>query len=122
MARGRARFAHVCLMPTRSWACDVSTSTPLNQFVQRLTMDNGISLDVPSFAFDVAESDRLKIEVLQNEETAECVLQGFIYDNIENFSYVSCGGLLAKLPILDLQSNALVRIGLGKNRRRRRAT
>ena len=110
----------VRMRTTNSWVCDVVSANALNECVQRVAMSNDMSIDVPRSCLEVSVSDRLKIELMGGDGRADCILQGQVYDNLDGFSYISCGGLLAKIANNRLQANSLVKIGISKNRRRRR--
>ena len=90
--------------------------------VSRLRGEDGTEVDFPSCVPNtIRVGERCTLEVASTEikfRNAECVLQGLTYGRRGKFSFVSCGGLLAKLAV-DLSPEQPVRLCIGRKSRKR---
>ena len=100
----------------------VLSTRSLNGAVTRLTLERDVSIDLPDVCgLAVASGDTLKVEVdPASRGSFDCILQGVVYDVVDGFSFISCGGMLVKVDRV-LSSGADVRVALAKSRRRTRA-
>lgn len=107
-----------------SWTEDVINVTVLNSTVNRIELTNRIIVDVPTRLLSLNETERVKVEVKSANvpgptKGAGVCLCGVVYANIDEFTFVSSGGLLCRLPTT-LKCNDLVFVAVNKSRRRRR--
>ena len=106
-----------------SWYADVETVKGLNPSLVRIASDL-LTVDVPRRFASVAAGDRLKVEVRDTLDTSAasnlCAMQGVVYSTSDAHSFISCGGLLCRVPRC-AAVDARVFVVVSKSRRRRRS-
>ena len=108
---------------TDKWTLSVRETRQLNDCVTRIVFENEMSVDIPLVAqVSVAVGDTLKLQLNSSKHDAsQCVMQGYVYEHVDQYSFVSCGGLLAKLgAIVPIDSH--ITLSIDKTRRHRRSS
>ena len=113
---------------SKTFVAHVTEKQELNNAIERLSCLNDIVVDVPTNILTIETGESLHITILDSHSSplpaADLVMQGQAYQYKDGFVYVSCGGMLSKLPCSDLARPELVdmrmRIAFRKNRRRQR--
>ncbi len=91
----------------------------INDAAVRVTLEKDVSIDIPNIcdvAFNIGDAVKIVVNPDDNNKM-DCVMQGIVYDSVDQFSFISCGGLLIKLNKV-LEPSTHIKIGLSKSRRR----
>tara|TARA_B100000989_G_C19183592_1_gene320609 strand:- start:138 stop:473 length:336 start_codon:yes stop_codon:yes gene_type:complete len=111
-------------MPPRYKSNVVATTKMLGNEVCRIVLETEESVDLPTFCETFTEGEAVRIELDNNASSADCVMNGMVYDQTDMFVFISCGGLLVKIKRngRTMMMGSEVAVGVSKVRRRRRST
>lgn len=90
-----------------------------NKSIQRVYLNCDSCLDMQRS--DLATDQTLEIVCTPNCPDAELVLHGIVYRKNASHCFISCGGLLAKLPF-NVEPNTNVYIGVTVQKKRGKST
>ena len=103
---------------------DVVSVKCIHDGVIRIRAADASEIDVPTVCTEhVDPGDRFLVEIGSSDEAfddAVFLMQGVVYAKSGTFTFVSCGGLLAKIVSASSNISDTIRLAITKNRRRRR--
>lgn len=106
------------------WTGQVREVHVLYEGVKRLMLADDVSVDMPTRLLNVDRADLVKVEVHGAKQTPAacsrgCILRGVVYANEGGATFVSCGGLICRVPTC-LPVDEEVYVIVSKSRRRAR--
>lgn len=111
-------------MPQERLPFDVVEVKRIHDGVIRICAADASEIDIPSVCTEhVHSGDCFFLEIGSTDEAFEnavCLMQGVVYAKNEAFTFVSCGGLLAKIVASSTNVSDIIRLAITKSRRRKR--
>ena len=86
----------------------------------RIVCSAGATLEVCKIGFELRPGDVIDVDCSASPLAADYIAHGAAFAQNTHFSFVSCGGLLCKLPMrLPASTLLFVHVNLAKKKRRR---
>jgi hypothetical protein len=99
--------------------CDVET---IAASTDRIVCSDGATLEVCKIGFELRAGDVIDVECSASPLAADYIAHGTAFAQNTHFSFVSCGGLLCKLPMrLPASTPLLVHVTRAQKKRGRGA-
>lgn len=103
-------------------AAKVRSVQEVNEHVSRVTLENNACFDAVRQVFSVTPSDRVTMMSSGEDVDAndfDYAMRGVVYQKLNSFSFVSCGGLLVKTNDASLALGAKVGVYIRKDQPRK---
>ena len=95
----------------------------LNTHITRVSLDSGEKMDLPTRLLTFGIDDQVQLSVSENSQKSKSDIRmnGDLYQCVDGFSYISCGGLLCMIKATLPPHTIAVCVSISKSRRRNRS-